>query len=92
VDYQKILDEHQFACFNALREFRAKAAREQGLPPYVVFTNDMALRMVRLTGRTKTALGGIEGFGESKMNKYADTILAILDRHLPAKDAGEKSG
>jgi superfamily II DNA helicase RecQ len=90
VDYAKILDEHQFVCFNELREYRAKAAKEQGLPPYVVFTNDMAMKMVRLAEPNKAALAGIEGFGESKMGKYGDTIMEILCRHHANRVAGEK--
>ncbi len=81
VDYAKTLTEKQFACFNELREFRNKCAKEQGLPPYVVFTNEMAEHMVRMENPSKAALSAVEGFGESKMAKYGDSILSILDRY-----------
>ena len=80
VDYAKILKEHEFACFNELREYRNKAAKEQGLPPYVIFTNEMAEKMVRLNEPSKVALSKIDNFGESKMIKYGDTIIDILKR------------
>lgn len=90
VDYAKVLDEHQFACFNELREYRNKTAKEQGLPPYVVFTNEMAAKMVRIAEPSKAALGKIDGFGESKTGKYGDTIVSILKRHIQKKDTSEK--
>lgn len=89
VDYAKILTEQQFLCFNELREYRNKSAKEQGIPAYVAFTNEMASQMAQLSEQTKSALAKIEGFGESKMKKYGDSILAILTKHARRDAASE---
>ena len=86
VDYAKILTQEQFLCFNELREYRNKSAKEQGIPAYVAFANEMAAAMAQIPEPSKAALTKIEGFGESKMKKYGDSILAILKKHL-GKDA-----
>jgi superfamily II DNA helicase RecQ len=91
IDYAKILAEQQFSAFNELREYRAKAAKEQGVPPYVIFTNDMAAAMVRLASPAKDALKSIDGFGPAKMEKHGDTICAILRRHLTNRNPNETS-
>ena len=92
IDYAKILNEHQFVCFNELREYRAKVAKDQGLPPYVVFTNDIAAKMARIDVPSRAMLDKIEGFGEAKAAKYADTILTILRRNIHTEAISAKNG
>jgi superfamily II DNA helicase RecQ len=83
-DYKKVLPEDKFACFAALRELRAKLSREGGIPPYLVFTNDMAEKMVRLEKPSKSELAAIDGFGESRLAKYGAPVLELLKKHAPA--------
>ena len=92
VDYVKVLDERQFACFSELREYRAKVAKEQGVPPYVVFTNEMAAQMVRIKEPSKAAIERIDGFGDAKSTKYGSTILAILVRHIHTENKSAQNG
>jgi superfamily II DNA helicase RecQ len=80
-NYEDILTTTQYACFCELREWRNSTAKEQGLPAYAIFTNDMAEAMVKIAIPTKTALANIEGFGEAKQEKYTTGILSILSRH-----------
>jgi ATP-dependent DNA helicase RecQ len=64
--------------FELLRAWRAAAAKEQGVPAYVIF-HDATLRQIA-TERpsTLTELGGISGVGENKRAKYGQQILDIL--------------
>ncbi|MFI0924680.1 DNA helicase RecQ [Streptomyces sp. NPDC021012] len=64
--------------FEALRAWRAAAAREQGVPAYVVF-HDATLREIatRLPA-TVEELGGVGGVGEAKLAKYAEGVLDAL--------------
>lgn len=64
--------------FEALRAWRAEAARAQGVPAYVVF-NDATLRGIAVTRPDSTgALGEISGIGAAKLASYGDDVLAIV--------------
>ena len=77
----------QEAVFEKLRTWRGAAAKEQGVPAYVVF-HDATLRAIALAAPASLAeLAGISGVGESKLAKYGESILELL-ASLPAATAG----
>jgi ATP-dependent DNA helicase RecQ len=64
--------------FEALREWRASEAREQGVPAYIVF-GDATLRGIAVTKpATLAELGGISGIGEKKLEQYGEALLAVV--------------
>lgn len=64
--------------FEALRVWRAGAAKEQGVPAYVVF-HDATLREIATRRPTSRAeLGTISGIGAAKLDRYADGVLAAV--------------
>ena len=64
--------------FERLRAWRAATAKEQGVPPYVIF-HDSTLRQVAVqTPRTLAALAGISGIGDTKLQRYGQQILDAL--------------
>ncbi|WP_108494083.1 DNA helicase RecQ [Promicromonospora sp. AC04] len=64
--------------FERLRAWRASAAKEQGVPAYVVF-HDATLRAVAAERPADLdALSGISGVGQAKLDRYGDGILAAL--------------
>jgi ATP-dependent DNA helicase RecQ len=72
------LPEHAVPVFEKLRAWRGAAAKEQGVPAYVVF-HDATLREIAAQApSTLTALGAISGIGESKLAKYGQQILDTL--------------
>jgi ATP-dependent DNA helicase RecQ len=72
------LPERAVPVFEQLRSWRAAAAREQGVPAYVIF-HDATLRQIA-TERPATLaeLGTISGVGENKLAKYGQQILITL--------------
>ncbi|WP_410660510.1 DNA helicase RecQ [Amycolatopsis sp. lyj-112] len=64
--------------FELLRSWRAAAAKEQGVPAYVIF-HDATLRQIA-TRRPSTLaeLGTVSGVGENKLAKYGEQILETL--------------
>jgi hypothetical protein len=56
VDYRAILNEKEFALFAKLREYRNSKSREQGLPPYALYTNEMMEKMVKIQDPTQGEL------------------------------------
>jgi ATP-dependent DNA helicase RecQ len=72
------LPEHAVPVFEKLRAWRGAAAKEQGVPAYVVF-HDATLREIAAQApSTLTALGAISGIGESKLAKYGQQVLDTL--------------
>jgi len=73
------LDESQRLTFSSLREWRRDTAREEGVPPYVVFTNRELVAIVVERPESATALGLIAGIGPGKVERYGEQVLALLE-------------
>ena len=64
--------------FERLRFWRAAAAREQGVPAYVIF-HDATLRQIAAQPPSSLAdLAGISGVGEAKLARYGEQIMELL--------------
>ena len=67
--------------FEALRKWRAVQARAQSVPPYVIF-HDTVLREIAAVQPTGLdGLGVIKGVGASKLARYGDAVLAVLQEN-----------
>jgi ATP-dependent DNA helicase RecQ len=72
------LSEADAAVFEQLRAWRAAAAKEQGVPAYVIF-HDATLREIAVQGPASLAeLARVNGVGEAKLAKYGQQILDLL--------------
>jgi ATP-dependent DNA helicase RecQ len=70
--------------FEALREWRAGVAREQGVPAYIVF-GDATLRGIALTRPGSLAeLATVSGVGEKKLETYGPAVLDVVAGDLSA--------
>jgi ATP-dependent DNA helicase RecQ len=64
--------------FEQLRAWRAGAAKEQGVPAYVIF-HDATLRQIAAQAPASLAgLAAISGIGENKLARYGQEILDVL--------------
>jgi ATP-dependent DNA helicase RecQ len=64
--------------FEKLRAWRAAAAKEQGVPAYVIF-HDATLRQIAAEEPgSLAALATVSGVGETKLARYGEQILAVL--------------
>jgi ATP-dependent DNA helicase RecQ len=64
--------------FERLRAWRAAAAKEQGVPAYVIF-HDATLRDIAThQPATLAELGTISGVGQNKLAKYGEEVLKVL--------------
>ena len=66
--------------FDALRLWRATAARTQSVPPYVIFHDSVLREIAAARPRTLGELGEIKGVGGSKLGRYGAAVLAIVGR------------
>ncbi len=79
VDYKQILNQSDFILFAKLRTLRKEIAEREGIPPYVVFTNEQLADIVRGRISTKAALLELKGVGTKRVDKYGDLFLAKME-------------
>lgn len=73
--------------FERLRETRLRLAREQSVPPYVIFHDSTLYEMAERKPGSLDEMRRISGVGESKLNRYGETfLLAIHQDDLPSED------
>ncbi len=71
-------DDENETLFQKLRELRLSIARENSLPPYMVF-NDRTLRdMARLRPITDAQFLAVNGVGDSKLTKYGKRFMEAI--------------
>ncbi len=61
-----------------LRARRVELAREQGVPPYVIFHDSTLLEMLRRRPRDLAGMARIGGVGATKLERYGQTFLDVL--------------
>ena len=72
--------------FEALRAWRREQAKEMGVPPYVIF-HDSTLRGVAAAKPSSlSALSLIEGIGDTKLDRYGESLLAALGSAMENRD------
>ncbi|MBJ6985361.1 DNA helicase RecQ [Luteimonas sp. MC1750] len=64
--------------FESLRALRTRLAREQGVPPYVIFHDATLREIARLRPRTPGDLALIGGIGAGKIERYGDEVLDVV--------------
>ncbi|MGE5758687.1 MAG: DNA helicase RecQ, partial [Sideroxydans sp.] len=61
--------------WRALKAKRLELAREQGVPPYVIFHDSTLLEILNCKPQTLDEMGRITGVGQAKLAKYGDEFL-----------------
>ena len=64
--------------FAALRELRLRLAREQAVPPYVIFSDKTLREMAERAPQTDAEMRDVSGVGEAKMQRYGAAFLEAL--------------
>jgi ATP-dependent DNA helicase RecQ len=66
------------ALFDALRQWRAATAREQGVPAYVILHDRTLHELATLRPQTADELLTVAGIGAAKAERYGAALLAAL--------------
>ena len=66
--------------FQALRALRLELAKEQGVPPYVIFHDASLLEMAREKPRSEREFSRLSGVGKAKLESYGMAFLEVIDR------------
>lgn len=64
--------------WQALKAKRLELAREQGVPPYVIFHDSTLLEIHNRKPQTLDEMGQISGIGQAKLQKYGNAFLLTL--------------
>ena len=85
-----------YELFNALRKLRFTIAREEGIPPYIIFSDKTLIDMSAKVPRDRAAMLCVSGVGEVKYDKYGDrfieAIAAFLDDNPDVVTSIEDNG
>ncbi len=68
--------------WQALKAKRLELAKEQGVPPYVIFHDSTLLEILNQRPQTLDELGRISGVGQAKLARYGDAFLQVLEDSL----------
>ena len=66
--------------FEKLRQLRLEIAREEHMPPYIIFSDKTLVDMCVRLPETKEEMLSVLGVGEVKYQKYGERFLEVLQR------------
>lgn len=69
-----------FKLFNKLRELRFEIAREEGMPPYIIFSDKTLIDMAAKVPVSKSEMLAVSGVGENKYVKYGERFLGLIEK------------
>ena len=72
------IPDHARPVFDALREERLRIARQQGVPPYVIFHDATLKAMALARPRHPHDMLNLPGVGQAKLDRYGEAFLAVL--------------
>jgi DNA helicase-2/ATP-dependent DNA helicase PcrA len=65
--------------FERLREWRRATAEEESVPAFVVFTDATLQLIAEHKPRTPQDLLRVNGIGRSKLERYGEAVLTLVD-------------
>jgi len=66
--------------FEQLRQWRFEAAKEQGVPAYVIFHDKTLREIAEMRPASRGHLAQVPGVGAAKIDRYGDQILSVIRR------------
>jgi ATP-dependent DNA helicase RecQ len=72
--------------FELLRRRRKELAEDQGIPPYVIFSDKALAQMASEFPQDESGLLNISGVGINKLERYGNTFLAIIKKYCTQKN------
>ncbi|MBQ9990969.1 MAG: DNA helicase RecQ [Lachnospiraceae bacterium] len=77
-----------YELFESLRQLRLMIAREEGLPPYIIFSDKTLIDMSIKAPADKQSILDVSGVGEAKYKKYGErfieAVTAFMEEHPDA--------
>ena len=70
-----------FRLFDKFRELRLQIAREENMPPYIIFSDKTLIDMAVKMPRSKSEMLEVSGVGENKYGKYGERFLRVIEEN-----------
>ena len=77
-DYE--LKNYDLPLWQALKDLRMELATEQGVPPYIIFSDASMLQMVKSRPADQDQFKYISGVGEFKAEKYGEKFCDVINK------------
>lgn len=77
-----ILTKAGYELFEVLRKLRLTIAREEGMPPYIIFSDKTLIDMSAKAPRDRVAMLSVSGVGKAKQDKYGDRFIEAIAAFL----------
>lgn len=75
----ELLTSAGFKLFEKLRELRLEIAREESMPPYIIFSDKTLIDMAVKVPTSQKEILNVSGVGENKYVKYGERFLAAIE-------------
>lgn len=70
-----------YKLFERLKKLRLEIAREENMPPYIIFSDKTLIDMAAKTPASKTEMLDVSGVGEYKLAKYGERFLRVIEEN-----------
>ncbi len=67
--------------YDKMKRLRMRLSEEQGLPPYIIFSDKTLDAMARIRPVTKAQMKEVPGVGDFKLQKYGDLFIELIKNH-----------
>ena len=74
------LTEKEESLFENLRALRTEIAKEEKVPPYIVFSDKTLTHMCIVKPKNKQEMLKVSGVGEFKFEKYGERFLSCIEK------------
>lgn len=72
--------------WQALKQKRLELAREQDVPPYIIFHDKTLLEIYERKPQTLSEFAQISGVGESKLQRYGESFMGVIADELASAE------
>ena len=69
-----------FKLFEKLKKLRLEIAREEGMPPYIIFSDKTLIDMAAKVPVSSAEMLAVSGVGENKLAKYGERFLDVIEK------------
>ena len=77
-----LLTKAGYDLFEILRLLRLELAKEEGMPPYIIFSDKTLIDMSIKVPNDKASMLNVSGVGESKYNKYGERFIEKINQFM----------
>ena len=70
-----------YKLFERLKKLRLESAREESMPPYIIFSDKTLIDMAAKMPASKPEMLDVSGVGENKFAKYGERFLEVIEEY-----------